>query len=480
MLDCNAASVHPGEPGRVAGSYRDPAGYVFFHDGEVYRAVDEDCYRTLQRLDHSGLLERLIEAGYLIGTRFVTDGRLLSVLQQAHPGHAAFLQHERVEEVTYPYEWTVSMLADAAVLTLDLQMELLEAGFSLKDATAFNIQFVGSQPRFIDLPSIERPARLDLWYALGQFNRMFLFPLLLCRHRGWDLRSYFLANLGGRDVDFLARSFGRFGRWRPGLLLDVTLPWLLERQAERNDQLAAKDYQKASVNREPLLLNLRRLRRKVLKLAAGYKPRGMWSTYGEICNYNQTAEEGKKRFVREMLESVRPRHVLDMGCNTGEYSLLAAETGARVTAVDQDHDVAEILYRRLRGSAKPILPLTLDATNPSPAVGFRNTERTTFTERVRPDCVLALALLHHLLVSGNLSLSAASELLADLTDDYLLLEFVPPADDMFQRLTRFRQNLHADLSLGECRRTFGQMFTVLGEYAVPDSQRVLLWMRKRR
>ncbi|GAB6166719.1 nodulation protein NoeA [Thermostilla marina] len=467
--------------GRVAGSYRDPSGYVFLREGRIFRAVDENCAKTIRRLAEKGLLQRLIERGFIVETSFVTEPRLLAALQQEHAGYRHFLEHRRIEEVTYPYEWTVSMLADAAVLTLDLEIELLEAGFSLKDATAFNIQFIGAKPVFIDIPSIEVPARLDLWYALGQFNRMFLFPLLMARYRGWDLRSYFLGNLGGRDVDFVANAFGRLGRWRPGLWLDVTFPWLLGRMAEKKpSQAPVKNPSQPSVNREPLLFNLRRLRKKILRLAQSYKPQGLWTSYTNICNYDRSAEEGKRGFVTEKLTQARCRHVLDMGCNTGEYSLAAAETGARVTAVDQDHDSVEVLYRNLRTTSKSILPLTLDITNPSPAVGFRNTERTTFAERIRPDCVLALALLHHLLVSGNLSLDATCDLFADLTEDYLLLEFVPPDDDMFQRLTRFRDNLYTDMTLADCRRTYAARFDILEEFPVPDSKRVLLWMRKRR
>jgi hypothetical protein len=220
------------QPNRIAGSFRDPSGYVFARKDRIFRAIDEDCRQILGKLGESGLLSRLINEGALVQTAFVEEEALRSELADEHPGFHHFLEHEVLAPITYPHEWSISMLADAGVATLDLQMRLLEEGYSLKDATAYNLQFVDGRPKFIDVSSIERPRRLDLWLALGQFEQMFVFPLLLCRHLGWDIRSYFLANLGGRDVEQVARGFTRLQLLRPSLLLDVTLPVLLGRWAD--------------------------------------------------------------------------------------------------------------------------------------------------------------------------------------------------------------------------------------------------------
>lgn len=464
---------------RVRGSYRDPSGYVFFREGRVFRAIDDACFETLSKLETSGLLARWVERGLLVNSRFVNEPSLRGCLEAEHPGYHRFLEHEPISPVSFPYEWSFSMLADAAVLTLDLQLEAIEAGYSLKDGTPFNVQFRGPRPVFIDLPSIERPHRLDLWYALGQFNRTFLYPLLLHRHRGWDLRSYFLGNLDGRDANAVVRSFGSLGRWRPSLWLDVTLPWLLDRLAERRPRRAPSISVATSVNREPVRMNLQRLRRKIIKLRNAYRPAGLWARYTTLCNYDAEAEEGKKNFVRRMLRAASPATVLDLGCNTGEYSWPAAEAGAAVTAVDQDPASIDLLYRRAKDAAAPILPLVVDVTNPSPALGFRLAERPSFYERVQADCVFALALIHHLIVSGNLSPAAVCDLFHDLTREHLLLEFVPPDDDMFQRLTRFRHDSFEHLTPAACRRVFAERFAVVEEYAVPHSKRILFWMRKR-
>ena len=294
----------------------------------------------------SGTLARLIDEKRLVPTTFVDEPSLRKVLQEENVGFESFLEHEVLHTISYPYEWTVSMLADAGIHTLDLQISLLAAGCSLKDATAYNIQFVAGRPVFIDISSIERPARLDVWFALGQFYQMFLFPLLLCVDGGWDLRSYFLGRLQGRQIEEVARNFGWLARLRPRLLGDLTLPLWLHRWAEKGKRANREVLEKDRPSTTAQLFNLRRLRKKLAKLADRYQTRGIWSEYTAICNYRDDAEEAKKSLTREFLTSTKPRRVLDLGCNTGEYSRLAASCGSDVWATDADHDALEILYRQ--------------------------------------------------------------------------------------------------------------------------------------
>jgi len=468
----------PPSAGRVPGSFRDPSGYVFERSGEIYRAADRECGVLLRGLLSEEVFRRLVDQGAIVATQFVDRAELLGELSTEHPGFADFLRHQRIENITYPYEWSIGMLADAAVHTLDLQVELLSSGYSLKDATPYNVQFVRGKPVFIDVASIERPRRLDVWFALGQFSQMFLFPLLLARYRGWDLRSYFLGSLGGRAIEAVARSFGRLQRLRPGLLLDVTFPYVLHRWAEKGQRAKREVLEKENRNAQPQLMNLRRLRAKVLRIARGCKPRGIWTRYTSICNYDQTADKAKRELVVQFLSDTRPARVLDVGCNTGEYSRLAAKNGADVVAIDSDEGAIELLYRRLRAEEAAITPMVVDLCNPSPAIGFLNEERPSFLDRAKADCVLALALIHHLLVSGNLSLEAICDMLSRLTRRDVVVEFVPPDDEMFRRLLKYRVDLFGGVTLEEFRRQCARRFHVLNETPIANSKRTLLFLRK--
>ena len=280
-------------------------------------------------------------------------------------------------------------------------------------------------------------------------------------------------------IEEVARSLGRLQRLRPELLLDVTLPLWLQRWSEKGDRARREVLERPRSDSKAQVLNLQRLRRKIGRLARRYRPGGVWSEYTEICNYDDTAEQAKESAVREFLQQSRPRRVLDLGCNTGQYSRLAAACGAEVVAADADHDAVEILYRRLRQDPAPISPLVLDLANPSPGIGYLNRERAAFLERADADCVLALALMHHLLVSANLSPAAIRDLMYELTNRDLVLEYVPPDDGMFERLMKFRVDLFGDLSLDLCREVFRERFELLRETPIAGSKRTLLFLRKK-
>jgi SAM-dependent methyltransferase len=462
----------------IAGSFRDPSGHVFLREDRVFRAISADFHQVWEDLCKKGLIGELERDARLVKTRRV-ESPLREQLAAAHPGFAHFLENDRIAPLTYPFEWSFSMLADAAILTLDIQLALLGAGYSLKDASAYNVQFINSRPIFIDVTSIEHPRRLDIWFALGQFQRMFLFPLLLRRHCGWDFGSYFRANLDGRRPSQVRRHFPGLALWRPALLMDVTLPWILEHWEESRKSSIRMVGAPPKASSAAQLFNLKRLRKKISKLAGGFVPRSEWTHYTETCSYDERGETAKKNWVREFLEEVRPKSVLDLGCNTGDYSMIAADCGAQVIAADADAGVIEKLYRKLRLKPRPISPVVLDIGNPSPAIGFCNEERARFLDRVDADCLLALALLHHLLVSANLSLDQVSNLFADLTRGYAVVEFVPPADPMFLRLLRFRVNLCENVTLEACRNAFLTRFDILKESPIPNSPRTLLFLRKK-
>jgi SAM-dependent methyltransferase len=464
---------------RIAGSFRDPSGFVFLRNEEVFRSIDDDCHSLLAELDDEGKLADWVDRQLIVGTEFVESGDLFNELRDELPETKHFLRHQRIPLVTYPYEWSVSMLADAGIHTIDLQIELLSTGCSLKDATAYNVQFVDGKPTMIDIASIEKPNRLDVWFALGQFLQMFVYPLLLTRRRGWDLRSYFQSNLNGRDIDSVAKSFSAIERLSPGLLLDLTIPWWLHRMSEKKQGSKRDVLEKSVTNTSAQIFNLKRLRRKIEKLAAGYKTSGVWSDYTKICNYDDEADAAKKKLVRGILMETSPAEVLDIGCNTGTYSFLAAECGANVTAVDGDHDAIEVLYRRLRENPASINPLVVDFSNPSPAIGYMNVERASFLERSNPDCVMALALMHHLLVSANMSLEAICEQMHAMTRRDLIIEFVPTDDNMFERLMNYRVDLFQHINLQACLAAFQGRFDLLQQHPISGSKRTLLFFRKK-
>ena len=399
------------------GSFRDPSGFVFYLQEEIYRALDSNAFVLIQQCDQDGVLGELTNLGYLIPTTVIThtDPIYLS-LRETLPQVNHFLKHEKIATISYPYEWSFSMLADAARLQLELQLKLVEKNYSLKDASAFNVQFIHCRPVFIDILSIEKLRFKELWIAYGQFCQMYLFPLLLKRFNNISFKGYFLNNVNGLTVEEVYRIFGPLSSLRPTLLMDVFLQYYFQKSgSRRTGELRQKISKEGGTTTAPQIINLKRMVRKVDKISRAHKPVGHWRDYINNNTYSIEAEEEKVNYIQEFLKQHFPQTVLDLGCNTGRYSLLASESGADVIAVDSDHDSIDILYRHAKKARAKILPLWVDIANPSPALGFRNRERMSFLERVHAEAVFALALIHHLLITSRIPFSAIRDLFYDLT-----------------------------------------------------------------
>ncbi len=468
---------------RDHGSFRDPSGFVFHHNGKVYRAIDDSFARIFDELDRSGLLGQLQDESQLIRTRRVNQNEFVNAklpTEFSQTQHStSVLHHERIPFLSYPYEWSSAMLADAAMCTLDLQLQVMAAGYSLKDATAYNVQFMASQPVFIDITSIEAVERKDVWTALDQFYRMFLYPLLLSAYGRTHAKSYFLSHIDGMEPDDVCRRVGRFAALRPAMLLDVWLPCQLKRLANRRNATLRKSSSNIKSDSAPLELNLKRLRNKISKIVKKSRNEGTWLNYENDNNYDGSAEAAKRSFVQKHVGQMKPKRVLDIGCNTGTYSRIAADQGASVVALDSDTSCIDALYRDANDNGRDILPLVMNIANPSPGIGFRNVERPSFLDRASFDCVFALALIHHLYVTSNLPIVAIRDLLVDLTEDTLVVEFIEPSDSMFQRLRGSRTDTFAEFSIEQCKYSFAQRLDILDESAVTP-HRTLVAYRKRR
>lgn len=422
-------------------SFRDPGGRVLHLEGRVFRALTSRGAKDWQAAKAAAA--QLIEKRLLVGTRELADADVPAALRQAAPGAETFLEHDRIGFISQPAEWTVAMLADAALLTLDVQLALLPHKLSLQDATAYNIAFHEGRPVLIDAGSIVRPARLDVWYALGQFQRMFLYPLMLS-HRGFTPGDVFVSSLDGVTPSRMARALGRWGWLRPSLLTSVYLPAWLEGGKAGGAGGAAQG--EPTGNPEVQATILRANARRVRRLREKFKPRGVWVDYRKEHSYSEMDEQAKQQIVGAFAARFAGKRVIDLGANTGTYSRICTQQGCHVLAVDLDHDALDTLYRE--AAAEGVKQLDFARTNlanPTPAIGYMNVERPSFLQRARGDAAIALALCHHLLVGAGLTLPQVAKLLAGFAPN-LLVEWVDPADPMFQKLTAGRENLWAGLA----------------------------------
>jgi SAM-dependent methyltransferase len=340
------------------------------------------------------------------------------------------------------------MLKDAALLTLDLLGRAVDEGLILKDGTPYNVQWRGAVPAFIDVGSFERLPEGEPWFGYRQFCMQFLYPLMLRSYRGVPHRPLLRGRLDGVPPEEMRHHLSLRDRFRRGVLTNVVLHARLERgHGERSASDARRELKRAGFKPELIKANADRLVRLVRRL--DWRPGGSeWSDYREISTYDDAELAAKERFVTDAVAGTGPGMVWDLGCNDGRFSRIAANGGAYVVAIDGDEVAVERLYRELREAGETrILPLALDLVDSSPGLGWRGAERPRLEERGRPDLVLALALVHHLTIGGNVPLADVVDWLAGL-GDRLVVEFPTRDDPMVERLlARKRPGAHPDYEL---------------------------------
>jgi SAM-dependent methyltransferase len=375
------------------------------------------------------------------------------------------------------------MLLAAGRLTLRLARRLLEAGLGLKDASAYNVLFRWQRPLFVDVLSVERRSPGDCrWLPYAQFQRHFTLPLLVSRHHGVGLAHAFLGRPDGLEPEAVYALARPIRRLLPPFLGLVTLPTWLGRRRGGHDPAVYEQRREVHPDKARFILAslLRHLERQLEAAAPPGARASAWTAYMETKSYSDQGFLAKDAFVREALAEGRPERVLDIGCNTGHFSIAAARGGAQVVAIDPDPAVVGRLYADAVSAGLQVLPLVVDLARPSPALGWRNEERDSFLDRARGrfDMVLALAVLHHLLVSDRIPLDDVLALLAELTRHHAVVEFVSAEDPMFRRLSRGRDHLFSDLNREAFEAACGRHFRTLRSAGPIDGTRWLYLLGK--
>jgi ribosomal protein L11 methylase PrmA len=457
--------------GRPLGSsFRDPSGFVFTRDGVVYRQVNRIFQDEFEAFTASGLYEELVRQRLLVRHRHVGLG--LSASSEA----SAVLAPDPIRFISYPYEWSFGQLRDAALLTLDIQERALARGFTLRDASAYNVQFDAGRPVFIDTLSFERRREGSPWIAYRQFCEHFLVPLAIMSRVDVRLENLLRVHLDGVPLDLGARLLGVRAWLSPGLLFHVRMHAMAQR---RYRDRAPRVVIERPVTAQTVLGLVRSLRGVIERLS--WEPGGTeWAEYTRDHNYSAGALRSKRELVGDMLRQAAARTVWDLGANTGEYSRVARTVADQVISFDLDPAAVERNYRRVRAEDQTgILPLRMDLTNPSPALGWAHRERLSLEERGPADALLALALVHHLAIGHNLPLDRVADFLARLGRS-LVIEFVPKSDSQVQRMLRSRPDIFPHYTREGFEAAFGERFRIDQVEPVGESERLMYRMTARR
>lgn len=453
----------------IKGSFRDPSGRVHAHGARILRTVTPAGAPDFEAVLATGFLERLVDEGRLVPFERVTDPQTLALFDDA----ALVLEHPLLDYVSHPYEWSFPLLKAAALHHLDIALDALEAGIVLSDATAYNIQFDGPRPIFIDHLSFQPYTEGDYWLAHRQFCEQFLNPLLMRAHLGLSHNAWFRGTLEGIPSDHLSAILPARAKLSARMLAHVVLPARMQRKATgqsiaRTAELSAR----RPLPRRAYAGMLGQLRGWI----AGLVPKGartVWGDYAADNTYAATEDRAKAEFIGKFITDTRAETVFDLGCNSGAFSQVALDAGAdRVIGFDFDQAALDKAYVRATECGLDYLPLFLDAANPSPSQGWGEAERAGFTTRARADAVLALAFEHHLAIGKNIPLDQVVGWITSLAPTGII-EFIEKDDPTIRAMLALREDIFADYTKARFEEALSARARIVAQAQVTADGRTL-------
>lgn len=452
-------------------SFRDLDSSIYIKNNEPYRIIFKSYEEHYAELEKSGLMEQLISELKLIPHTVCN-----SEIQNIAPQNEIYkvIKPEIIPTISYSYEWSFSQLKEAALLTLDIQLQALKNDLTLKDASSYNIQFLYGKPIFIDTASFEKYQADSPWVAYKQFCQHFVAPLLFYKYDNAELIKLMWSNIDGIPLTVASKALPYKTKFNFFTWTHIHYHSKLELKHHSNQAFKAK---KIKLSKAKLLGFLEFLKTGIENITLKNN-QTVWSNYYDTFSYSEKSFNHKKDLVENHLKKINANTVLDLGCNDGEFSLIASKQAKQVIAVDFDYKVVENLYQQIKKTnTKNILPLLFDISNPSPAIGWANTERMNFFNRVKCDTLLALAVIHHIAIGNNVPFSKIASLLATMTTN-LIIEFVPKQDVQTQKLLITKKDIFSKYTIEEFTYQFEKYFTINSSEKLIESDRVLFFMTK--
>ena len=448
-------------------SFRDRSGFLFYYENEIYRIINFSYKKQYEKFMNSELYQKLEEKNLII-----THSEIENL--DIDCDYYKIIKPEKIPFISYPYEWSFSQLKDAALLTLRIQKAAMKYGMTLKDGSAFNIQFHNGHPIFIDTLSFEIYEEGQIWKPYKQFCQHFLAPLALISKKDVRLNLLSKTFIDGIPIDLAAKllpktTFGNFG-----LMAHIHAHAKSQKHYEDKD---AKIKQKTLSKRsfEGLIESLK----SSIEKMAWNEDNTEWGDYYSDTNYTEKSFEEKKQFISLAIDQVKPKLVWDMGANTGVFSRLASTKGINTISYDIDPLAVEKNYlSSSQNSEQNILPLILDLTNPSSGIGWNHNERMSIIQRGPADMVFALALVHHLAISNNVPLNKLAEFFSQISK-FLIIEFVPKSDSQVKRLLLTRDDIFENYDEKNFEIEFSKFFKIINSKKILDSERTIYIMENK-
>ncbi len=444
-------------------SFRDNSGFVFKENNIFYRTVLKNYEPSYNKLIQSGLYKKLISKQLFIPHDEIESKKINNDIVK-------ILKPMQLNFISYAWEWSFSMLKDAALCTLENAITGLDFGMILKDANTHNIQFVQGKATLIDSLSFEIYNEKQHWMAYRQFCESFLAPLLLQKYNHAAMNKLLIAYPSGIPLKICNQLLPAKAKWNLNVFLHIYLPAKIK---NKKNEKKTPDFSKQKMT--TLLQGLK----SFVKNLELKKDKTVWDDYYAKTILNATYLEEKKKLVSDFLSKISFNSILDLGANDGEFSLPFANSDKKIISVDIDENCIERLYLHCKKhKIKNINAIINNMANPSPALGWRNEERNNLHDRIKTDVTLALALIHHLAIAENIPLKKIVDYFYSLSP-YLIIEFVEKNDAKVQELLKFRKDIFDDYNAENFKKIVREKYEILEEEIVGNEKRILFLLKRK-
>jgi hypothetical protein len=452
---------------RHSSSFRDPSGYVFTDEGVVKRSILPIYFSQYKALKKSLFFDKLFKAGLLIPHKEISESE-----------NEIIIQPEQIPFITYPYEWSFNQYKEAALLTLKLQKYSLEHGFSLKDASAFNITFHKGKAIFIDTLSFDFYVENTPWRAYKQFVTHFFGPLLLAKYHGAQSLKLMSNFIDGIPVKLLSSMLPPITKLNPFLYSNIHLLAKFEDKHNESYKGVSKTRFLSKKGQLNIITSLYDYIKKM-----SFKEFSEWGNYYDKINYSDAAFKEKAKIIESWVVSLNVKTLIDIGGNDGTFVRQLQQKLDLALVCDIDNNAVDFNQKMSKTKNEDyMLPFVLDILNPSPAIGFNNKERQSFIERMQslsPDVTLVLAVIHHMTLSGNVPFDMSARFFASFSKG-LIIEFPKREDSWVKRLldTKGAFKAHFDFyNIKDFEDSYLKYFNIVEKSQIKDSHRVMYFLK---
>tara|TARA_Y100000741_G_scaffold364643_1_gene356367 strand:- start:1840 stop:3222 length:1383 start_codon:yes stop_codon:yes gene_type:complete len=450
------------------GSFRDPAGKIFYYKNKIFRKLSADGVKRLEFIKNNLIIEKSIKNNFLVNTRILNskDKEELNLETEIF-----YLEHEKIPYISYPYEWSFTQLKEAALFHLDFNLFLLNHNATLIDASAYNVQFIGNKPIFIDVLSLKKYEDGEPWLGHKQFCENFLNPLFLKSKKGLKFNNWFKGNIEGIETSEINKILGFFDKFSYNVFVHIFLLNKIEEKYKKQKSLKINK-KKTFLKKKGLIAILTQLRNYISNLK-DYKSITTWDNYSTENSYSAKADYEKKKIVENFFKKNNFNIICDLGCNDGEYSEIALKNNcSKVIGFDYDLNAIEKAFIRSRNNELNFLPLFFDASNPSTNLGWNEQERMSFNKRANFDGVIALAFKHHLAIAKNIPLNQVVKWLVSLAPRGLI-EYIPKNDITIKKMLELKGDIFSDYTIENFEKSLNQNCNIISKNNISETGRVI-------